>query len=104
MSKLYAIYAYEQVYSGYYGICNHAIIEANSDDDAIDYAQELSCEVIEEYCLDTSDEYECINSPYENTAYEIWELKDIDLTISQIEKMWFNDRDGFIKEYAIKKI
>ena len=45
----YAIYAAEQIYGGYHGMCLHEVIEASNKFEALDYALQLSYDVMDSY-------------------------------------------------------
>lgn len=121
--KRYAIYAGEQMYGGLHGMCEHCVVEAINFEDARDTAITKTYEVMESY----SDIYESIEERVEEyTTYdmteedvcslreelmnenmdycirEIDESKAKDISTNSLDNMYYNDPEGFIKEYCIE--
>lgn len=121
---LVAIYAYEQIYGGLHGMCSHTVIEVENMEEAEEYAISESVDVIgsyneimddiqtdaEGYVDDFYDEdYEealdqaMAEAIEEDVAYEIYEItKETTESLEQLNKKYYQDPEGFIKEYCQK--
>ena len=73
----YAIYCYEQLYSGLHGMNVTGVIEASSDKEADESCYQISLEVIESY--------ECIRQTFSNEALETLQGR------YYAEDGWFDD-------------
>lgn len=119
MSKLYAIHAFENIYCGLHGIENFLVVECLNDKEAEECAIEMSYEVMDSYNrvdeelldyigIDYDDidnhieEYEEVRA--ENTAYEVWEVKDTMKSLDELNELFYNDTEDFIEKYCIKII
>ena len=69
----YFIWAGEQMYEGLHGIETRRVVENLSYEEACDWAQEMSIEVIESYC---EDEYRDMLNEDEFDSYEDEELAE----------------------------
>lgn len=124
--KLWAVYGYDDIYGGSYGMKEVDIFEG-TEDEAIEYARELANNVINSYSdiYDTLEESirECceyegiemgIESKEENDirkefynddmvygciALDVNKLPTLDF--EELEKMYYNDEDDFIKTYRL---
>ena len=100
--KRYCIYAAEQQYGGLHGMNHREVIEANSLNEAKDYARECSLNVMDDY----SDITETIE---ENAAY--WASQDYEEGTEEWEKAYNenleqerNDNiDYYVKEISMEK-
>ena len=117
----WAIIAFDEMYGGLHGMCTKEIVEG-TEEEAKEYAEELSMEVI----MDYSDIYNTIEKdiqdyletesidPYSNEAdeirnefydddiaYELYELDEklINCGIGELEEEFYNDKDAFLAKY-----
>lgn len=124
--KLWAVWGYDDIYGGLHGMKEVEIYEG-TENEAIEYARELADSVISsysdiydalensvrEYCEDEgiemgigSEEEDDIREEFYNDdmVYGCIEL-DINklptLDIEELEKMYYNDEDGFIEAYRL---
>ena len=124
--KLWAVWGYDDIYGGLHGMKEIDIYEG-TENEAIEYARELANNVISsysdiydaledsvrEYCEDEgiemgvgSEEEDDIREEFYNDdmVYGCIEL-DINklptLDIEELEKMYYNDEDGFIEAYRL---
>ena len=124
--KLWAVWGYDDIYGGLHGMKKVEIYEG-TENEAIEYARELADSVISsysdiydaledsvrEYCEDEgiemgvgSEEEDDIREEFYNDdmVYGCIEL-DINklptLDIEELEKMYYNDEDGFIEAYRL---
>lgn len=124
--KLWAVWGYDDIYGGLHGMKEVEIYEG-TENEAIEYARELADSVISsysdiydaledsvrEYCEDEgiemgvgSEEEDDIREEFYNDdmVYGCIEL-DINklptLDIEELEKMYYNDEDGFIETYRL---
>lgn len=124
--KLWAVWGYDEIYGGLHGMKEIDIYEG-TENEAIEYARELADSVISsysdiydaledsvrEYCEDEgiemgvgSEEEDDIREEVYNDdmAYGCIEL-DVNklptLDIEELEKMYYNDEDGFIEAYRL---
>ena len=117
MSKLFAIKAYENEYSGMHGMEEFFVIEAKDINEARQEAHEASLEVINNYSciLDILEEEadnlyerdtEDWNSYFEqlqdeDTAYEIYEIvNETNNSLEHLNELFCNDPDEFINKYC----
>ena len=124
--KLWAIWGYDNIYGGLNGMKEVEIYEG-TENEAIEYARELADSVISsysdiydaledsvrEYCEDEgiemgvgSEEEDDIREEFYNDdmVYGCIELdvsKLPTLDIEELEKMYYNDEDGFIEAYRL---
>lgn len=121
----YFIWASEQIYEGLHGIETHRVAECFSYEDACNLANEMSVEVIEDYCeeeyrntvddevnrddYDTEEEYEeafdeCLcDIKYESTCWRIVEVdeeKASGISTEELDSMYNWDPDGTIEKYG----
>lgn len=121
----YFIWAGEQMYEGLHGIETRRVVENLSYEDACDWANEMSIEVIESYCeeeyrdmvddevnrdnYDTEDEYEEAfderlgDLKCENTCWivtEVDEEKASGISTQELDYMFCEDPDGTIEKYG----
>ena len=124
--KLWAVWGYDDIYGGLHGMKEVDIYEG-TENEAIEYARELADSVISsysdiydaledsvrEYCEDEgiemgvgSEEEDDIREEFYNDdmVYGCIEL-DVNklptLDIEELEKMYYNDEDGFIEAYRL---
>lgn len=119
---LFAIHAFEQRYGGLYGIEDYAVIEEDSYDEAVNYAREMSIDVISKYLYDefeeeaeedfnwynNEDEYDkfdfddyVFSHMEEDIDYEIWQVKDdTGYSLDALSNMFYNNPDEFVKNYC----
>ena len=124
--KLWAVWGYDDIYGGLHGMKEVEIYEG-TENEAIEYACELADSVISsysdiydalensvrEYCEDEgiemgigSEEEDDIREEFYNDdmVYGCIEL-DVNklptLDIEELEKMYYNDEDGFIEAYRL---
>ena len=124
--KLWAVWGYDDIYGGLHGMKEVEIYEGTKNE-AIEYARELADSVISsysdiydaledsvrEYCEDEgiemgvgSEEEDDIREEFYNDdmVYGCIEL-DVNklptLDIEELEKMYYNDEDGFIEAYRL---
>ena len=124
--KLWAIWGYDDIYGGLHGMKEVGIYEG-TENEAIEYARELADSVISsysdiydvledsvrEYCEDEgiemgvgSEEEDDIREEIYNDdmVYGCIEL-DVNklptLDLEELEKMYYNDEDGFIEAYRL---
>lgn len=118
MSKLFAIYAYENLYDGLHGKNVTAVVEALNEEEAKDYAKEMaygvidSCsDIIESFQDDAeskgleknTDEYDefildCIN---EDICYDIYPIvKETNLSLEALNDKFYNNPSEFLKEFC----
>lgn len=111
-----AIYAFENMYGGLHGICNHRITEVDSMQEAWDLGVSDSMDVIDSYGdimegFEDSAEFEglerdsdewnafiadCIE---DNIDFQIWEVIPYD-TIKSMEEDFYNNQDDFVKNHC----
>jgi len=124
--KLWAVWGYDDIYGGLHGMKEVEIYEG-TENEAIEYARELADSVISsysdiydaledsvrEYCEDEgiemgvgSEEEDDIREEFYNDdmVYGCIEL-DVNklptLDIGELEKMYYNDEDGFVEAYRL---
>ena len=124
--KLWAVWGYDNIYGGLHGMKEVEIYEG-TENEAIEYARELADSVISsysdiydaledsvrEYCEDEgiemgvgSEEEDDIREEFYNDdmVYGCIEL-DVNklptLDLEELEKMYYNDEDGFIEAYRL---
>ena len=124
--KLWAIWGYDDIYGGLHGMKEVEIYEG-TENEAIEYARELADSVISsysdiydaledsvrEYCEDegiemgvgSQEEYDIREEFYnDDMIYGCIEL-DVNklptLDLEELEKMYYNDEDGFIEAYRL---
>lgn len=124
--KLWVVWGYDDIYGGLHGMKEVEIYEG-TENEAIEYARELANSVISsysdiydaledsvrEYCEDEgiemgvgSEEEDNIREEFYNDdmVYGCIELdvsKLPTLDIEELEKMYYNDEDGFIEAYRL---
>jgi len=124
--RLWAVCGFEQMYGGLHGMIETAIIEG-TEDEAREYAIELSESVINSYSeiadeLEETIKEDCEfnNINYYEDEDEVWSIReqvyddDIDyeyveldvnklptLNIETLEKMFYDDKDSFIDAYRL---
>ena len=124
--KLWAVWGYDDIYGGLHGMKEVEIYEG-TENEAIEYARELADSVISsysdiydaledsvrEYCEDEgiemgvgSEEEDDIREEFYNDdmvygciELDITKLPTLDL--EELEKMYYNDEDGFIEAYRL---
>ena len=124
--KFWAVWGYDDIYGGLHGMKEVEIYEG-TENEAIEYARELADSVISsysdiydaledsvrEYCEDEgiemgigSEEEDDIRKEFYNDdmVYGCIEL-DVNklptLDLEELEKMYYNDEDGFIETYRL---
>ena len=124
--KLWAVWGYDGMYGGLHGMKEVEIYEG-TENEAIEYARELANSVISsypdiydaledsvrEYCEDEgiemgvgSEEEDDIREEFYNDDME-YGCIELDVTklptldIEELEKMYYNDEDGFIEAYRL---
>lgn len=124
--KLWAVWGYDDIYGGLHGMKEVGIYEG-TENEAIEYARELADSVISsysdiydalkdsvrEYCEDEgiemgigSEEEDDIREEFYNDdmvygCIELDTTKLPTLDIEELEKMYYNDEDGFIEAYGL---
>ncbi len=124
--RLWAVCGFEQMYGGLHGMIETAIIEG-TEDEAREYAIELSESVINSYSeiadeLEETIKEDCEfnNINYYEDEDEVWSIReqvyddDIDyeyveldvnklptLNIKKLEEMLYDDKDSFIDAYRL---
>jgi hypothetical protein len=124
--RLWAVCGFEQMYGGLHGMIETAIIEG-TEDEAHEYAIELSESVINSYSeiadeLEETIKEDCEfnNINYYEDEDEVWSIReqvyddDIDyeyveldvnklptLNIEKLEEMLYDDKDSFIDAYRL---
>ena len=126
MSKLWAVWGYDDIYGELHGMKEVEIYEG-TENEAIEYARELANRVISsysdiynaledsvrEYCEDEgiemgigSEEEDDIREEFYNDDM-VYGCIELDVTklptldIEELEKMYYNDEDGFIEAYRL---
>jgi len=124
--KLWAVWGYDDIYGGLHGMKEVEIYEG-TEKGAIEYARELANSVISsysdiydaledsvrEYCEDEgiemgvgSEEEDDIREEFYNDDM-VYGCIELDITklptldIEELEKMYYNDEDGFIEAYRL---
>ena len=124
--KLWAVWGYDDIYGGLHGMKEVEIYEG-TENEAIEYARELADSVISsysdiydaledsvrEYCEDEgiemgvgSEEEDDIREEFYNDDM-VYGCIELDVTklptldIEKLEKMYYNDEDGFIEAYRL---
>lgn len=124
--KLWAVWGYDDIYGGLHGMKEVEIYEG-TENEAIEYARELADSVISsysdiydaledsvrEYCEDEgiemgvgSEEEDDIREEFYNDDM-VYGCIELDITklptldIEELEKMYYNDEDGFIEAYRL---
>ena len=124
--KLWAVWGYDDIYGGLHGMKEIEIYEG-TENEAIEYARELADSVISsysdiydaledsvrEYCEDEGIEMD-VGSEKEDDIREefynddmVYGCIELDvsklptLDIEELEKMYYNDEDGFIEAYRL---
>lgn len=124
--KLWAVWGYDDIYGGLHGMKEVKIYEG-TENEAIEYARELADSVISsysdiydaledsvrEYCEDEgiemgvgSEEEDDIREEFYNDDM-VYGCIELDVTklptldIEELEKMYYNDEDGFIEAYRL---
>lgn len=113
MEKKYFVYAYDDMYGGLHGMYEWCFIEG-SYQEAEDYGEEMSRNVIDSYseirqnlfdCEDEEEIYERYSEEeimeiiQEDIAYEIYEVRDDIPSFEELEEMNL-DPESYIKEYC----
>ena len=124
--KLWAVWGYDDIYGGLHGMKEVEIYEG-TENEAIEYARELADSVISsysdiydaledsvrEYCEDegiemgigSEDEDDIREEFYNNDM--VYGCIELDMTklptldLEELEKMYYNDEDGFIEAYRL---
>lgn len=124
--KFWAVWGYDDIYGGLHGMKEVEIYEG-TENEAIEYARELADSVISsysdiydaledsvrEYCEDEgiemgvgSEEEDDIREEFYNDdmvygciELDVTKLPTLDL--EELEKMYYNDEDGFIEAYRL---
>ena len=124
--KLWAVWGYDDIYGGLHGMKEVEIYEG-TENEAIEYARELADSVISsysdiydaledsvrEYCEDEgiemgvgSEEEDDIREEFYNDDM-VYGCIELDVTklptldIEELEKMYYNNEDGFIEAYRL---
>ena len=114
---LVAIHAFENIYQGLHGIEDYVVVEVADEKDAIETALNMSYEVIDSYGDIYSDFYsdaefegleegtdeweEYIEAARaEDTAFDIFLVKETTKTLEELNNMIYHDPEGFIEEYC----
>lgn len=114
MSDLYAVHACEGRYCGLHGIESYAVIKADNEEEVIQYAQEASTEVIEDFVinefyeeleaegLDEEDfEFELESMIAEDIAYDYYKITvPTDLPLEELDRLYYNDPEEFLDKYC----
>lgn len=114
---LYAIYAYEEIYSGLHGINYSTIEECNSLEEAKEATREYSLDVMETYhCImnelygmiseeceeETEEWYEALEELMEeNVDYEIYLIRNTkSKSFKELLAEFINNKEEFVKTYC----
>ena len=124
--KLWAVWGYDDIYGGLHGMKEVEIYEG-TENEAIEYARELADSVISsysdiydtledsvrEYCEDEGIEMGIGSEEEDDIREEIYNddmvygCIELDVTklptldIEELEKMYYNDEDGFVEAYRL---
>ena len=124
--KLWAVWGYDDIYGGLHGMKEVEIYEG-TENEAIEYARELANSVISsysdiydaledsvrEYCEDEGIEMGVGSEEEDDIREEIYNddmvygCIELDVTklptldLEELEKMYYNDEDGFIEAYRL---
>lgn len=92
MSKLFAIYAYEEMYMGLHGRHNYLVTEANNMAEAEEIAVDMAINVVESYL-------EIYTEVFNNTVEDFCSLDEYEnMTIDEQTKI--NNSDEFLFKYV----
>lgn len=92
MSKLFAIYAYEEMYMGLHGRNNYLVTEANNMAEAEEIAVDMAIDVVESY-------FEIYTEVFNNTVADFCSLDEYEnMTIN--EQVKINNSDEFLFKYV----
>lgn len=92
MSKLFAIYAYEEMYMGLHGRNNYLVTEANNMAEAEEIAVDMAIDVVESYL-------EIYTEVFNNTVADFCSLDEYEnMTIN--EQVKINNSDEFLFKYV----
>ena len=122
--KLFAIFGQDCIYQGLHGMIETEICEAESEEEALAYAKELSYNVIESYSCIQEDletkwqdacDFDDVEDLESEEAQELWNnviTEDLDygcyeldkeklptLDERELEEMLYNDFEDFIMKY-----
>lgn len=115
MSNLYVIHAFDDMYGGLHGIESYSVIEAESLQEAEEYAFECSCDIIDNYVTNKfyeeaaeegiEDEEELQeyvdNCIQEDIAYTVSMItKETTESLEELNDKINQDPEGFIEEYC----
>lgn len=127
--RLWAVWGCDQIYGGLHGMESTAVIKG-TEDDACEYAETLSREVIESYSsiqehleAQVREECEFNDVDYDEDREDVWVIRDevydedmeygyieLDvnklptLDIEELDKMYYDYRDEFTDKYGIKRL
>ena len=121
----YFIWAGEQMYEGLHGIETYRVIECSSYESACDWAQEMSIEVIEDYCEDqyremveddiSRDDYDTENEyeeAFDSRLYDLkceytcWRITEVDeekasgISTEELDVMFYQDEEETLEKYG----
>ena len=119
---MYVIHVYEQIYGGLHGIEDWVVEDCVSEEDAADYAHELSCQLMESYDSVMAELRQAVEDEInfrieygqytdnpeemsqdlldeamsENVAYDLYEIcDDCEYTVEEINKLLVDDPEDF---------
>lgn len=109
--NLYTIRAYDLEYNGLHGFEDYAVIEAASDDDAIEYAEDMSRCVIEDFDIPDeagwvwSDDDEIADLIEQDIAYEVRKIiSETNKSLEELDVEFNRDPEGFLQTYETEFI
>lgn len=120
----FAVYAADQMYGGFHGMCTRAVIDSSDREAAEDYARTESYEIMQSYSeiyedfderLEeiaednpdiTEEELETIREELynEDTDWAVWEINEEvakDYPTHTLDTMFYENPEDFIDEYCI---
>lgn len=92
MSKLFAIYAYEEMYMGQHGMYDYMVTEADNLEEAEEIARDMATNVVESY-------HDIYTEIFNNTVEDFCSLDEYEnMTIDEQTKI--NNSDEFLFKYV----
>ncbi len=91
MSKLFAIYAYEEMYMGQHGMHDYMVTEADNLEEAEEIARDMATNVIENY-------RDIYMEVFNNTVEEFCSLDDYE-NMTENEKAKIYNSNEFLRKY-----
>ena len=98
---IYAIRAYEGEYCGLHGIEQKVVVECENLKEAEEIAADMAEEVIEDHFFEGYEEYDEEDFyDIHSREWEIYIVKEVDIPIDELDKMYYNDPEGFIEKFC----